>query len=297
MKFSGVVIKGAQIGNPFGIATANLAFEHIPSVDEGVYLVAIQIANDERKLQGLLHFGARPTFGADFSAEVHILDFQENIYEKKLNIEILKRLRDVQKFQNADALFTQIERDIIHAQKFFLRKRISDLWKTESPEAVESMADRATEQLESMSQFQNAERIFAYAPMGNEIPFVEKLWKKHMFKTWYFPKIEDQNMHFYEARYNELIPGEFGILEPRGTEKRASPEPSDLIFVPGVAATPQGARLGRGGGFYDRFLDYNQDCASIMVLPAFAVVEDVPMEAHDRMVAEVVEVDKSNISI
>ena len=114
LSFSAPVTHGHKIAQKFGIATANLDLDGLdlePDLEFGVYFV---LAN---KIPALLHFGPRKTFGSDVSAEVHILDFEDDLYGKNLEIEVLKKLRDIQKFQNADALYTQIEKDILQARK------------------------------------------------------------------------------------------------------------------------------------------------------------------------------------
>jgi 5-formyltetrahydrofolate cyclo-ligase len=81
----------------------------------------------------------------------------------------------------------------------------------------------------------------------------------------------------------DLAPGHAGILEPRDTCRRpVEPRDISLHFVPGMAYDPNGARLGRGSGHYDRFL---ADCApeTVKIGLAFSwqIVESIPTEAHD----------------
>ena len=88
MKFRGTVIEGYQVGNPFGIATANLEVEKDLDLKEGVYFVEVTVGFDPTnktsseidKYGGLLHIGQRKTFGSEFSIEVHILNFDQDLY-------------------------------------------------------------------------------------------------------------------------------------------------------------------------------------------------------------------------
>jgi 5-formyltetrahydrofolate cyclo-ligase len=87
-----------------------------------------------------------------------------------------------------------------------------------------------------------------------------------------------------------LRPGAFGIDEPQGEPVALTS--LDLVLVPGVAFTPDGRRLGRGGGHYDRFLAaLPPACPTIGVCFAEQLVDDLPMEAHDRLVGSVLAAD------
>lgn len=276
------VVKGLEIGTKFGIATANLELTDLPDIKEGVYLVSVKIK--EHYFGGLLHFGPRKTFGGDFSAEVHILDFNENIYDKSLSFSIEKKLRPVQAFKNADVLFTQIEKDIVQARKFFLRKRIRAHWENLSLSDEAHLASEALVHLAANVDFLEAPQVFVYAPMlHKEITFVASLMKAYPDKKYCFPKIIDQAMAFYAVDdYQTLETGAYALLEPTST-KAILPQSEDVIIVPAVAADKIGNRLGQGGGYYDTYLaSLKADPVRIAVLPWFAVVDEIPTETHDQ---------------
>lgn len=282
------VVKGLEIGAKFGIATANLELKALPDIKEGVYLVTVSL--NERYFEGLLHFGPRKTFGGDFSAEVHILDFDENIYDAFLSFSIEKKLRPVQAFKNADALFTQIEKDIVQARKFFLRKRVRAQWKTLSLSDEAHLASEARLHLSANVDFLEASNVFLYAPvMHKEIAFVASLMKAFPAKTYSFPKIENKKMAFYAVDdYQTLETGTYALLEPTST-RLMEPQNKDVILVPAVAADKTGNRLGQGGGYYDAYLgNLNSDPVRIAVLPWFAVVEEIPVAVHDESVDRVI---------
>jgi 5-formyltetrahydrofolate cyclo-ligase len=87
----------------------------------------------------------------------------------------------------------------------------------------------------------------------------------------------------------ELRPGAFGLLEPPQGSPIVAAEAVDLAIVPGVAFSPTGRRLGRGGGFYDRLLvRLRPDCLVVGVCAASSITSDVPQEPHDRPVDVVV---------
>ena len=84
-----------------------------------------------------------------------------------------------------------------------------------------------------------------------------------------------------------LVAGPFGVPTPQG---EAVPfRALDLVIVPGLAFTGAGDRLGRGGGHYDRFLaSLPEACPTIGVCFTEQLVDDLPLESHDRPVGEVV---------
>jgi 5-formyltetrahydrofolate cyclo-ligase len=87
----------------------------------------------------------------------------------------------------------------------------------------------------------------------------------------------------------DLRPGAFGLLEPPEGARIVDAEAVDLAIVPGVAFSPAGRRLGRGGGFYDRLLArLRPDCVVIGVCAQVCIVPTLPEEPHDRPVDVVV---------
>lgn len=94
----------------------------------------------------------------------------------------------------------------------------------------------------------------------------------------------------FSDRRADLIPGAFGIDEPDPGRCPLIPFAElDLVIVPGLAFTPAGERLGRGGGFYDRLLSHPDVCARrIGVCFDCQVVDSLPVESHDEGVDVVV---------
>ena len=109
----GTVVSGYQVGRKIGFPTANLRvdfpYKLIPSI--GVYAVRVQVAGQQWK--GMLSIGYRPTInnGNDLSIEVHILDFQGDIYNQKMRIEFIEFLRPEIKFDSVDELIAQMHKD------------------------------------------------------------------------------------------------------------------------------------------------------------------------------------------
>lgn len=113
---SGYVIKGKQIGRTIGFPTANIQlgvdYKLIPQT--GVYAVYVKIG--DKRFKGMLNIGFRPTVaGSEKTIEVHLLDFNEDIYGEGLEIQLVKRLRDETKFANLEELKAQITKDKVEA--------------------------------------------------------------------------------------------------------------------------------------------------------------------------------------
>jgi riboflavin kinase/FMN adenylyltransferase len=110
----GTVVEGRKIGRILGYATANIKpdyrYKMIPA--NGVYAVKVEIGGSI--LPGMLSIGTNPTVNNDpriRSIEVHILNFDENIYGKTISVLFIKRLRDEKKFVSTEALAEQMKAD------------------------------------------------------------------------------------------------------------------------------------------------------------------------------------------
>ncbi len=83
---------------------------------------------------------------------------------------------------------------------------------------------------------------------------------------------------------SELLPGRYGIPEPSAGGEKISPSGIDAIIVPGVAFDEAGNRLGRGGGYYDRFMEGAKNAAKIALCREMSLLSEVPYEEHDQSV-------------
>lgn len=101
------VIKGAQIGRKLGFPTANLKYpDKIIKIPYGVYKVKVF------NKPAVMNWGIKPTFESEELLEVHIPNYNNNLYNNELEIEILSKIRDEKKFENINDLKTQIKKDI-----------------------------------------------------------------------------------------------------------------------------------------------------------------------------------------
>lgn len=113
-ELSGTVIEGRRIGRDIGYPTANIKplSEHKLIPCNGVY--AVEVCLGDKKYAGMLSIGTNPTVNTDInfrSIEVHILNFEGNIYGKEITVVFRKRLRDEKKFDNLKQLTEQMNND------------------------------------------------------------------------------------------------------------------------------------------------------------------------------------------
>ena len=281
MKFRGRVIEGQKLARTLGVPTANLSLKQKPKIKEGVWLARVSF--DGEIYGGILHAGVRQT-DKQWVLEVHVLEFTGELVGKILEVEPVKFLRETQRFDALSALKVQIHLDVIEARKFFLRKKIRTHWKNMSNEERESLAKSAFNKISLFSEFQSAQVVYAFAPDNFEIPYVQELCSRFPEKQFAFPFVRGWDMKFYISKYEDLVPGNFKILEP--SIENLAPSP-DLVLVPAQAVAMTGERLGRGGGYYDEFLSQN-DAPTVCVQPEWAVLKDIPFESHDQRVGRVI---------
>jgi 5-formyltetrahydrofolate cyclo-ligase len=133
--------------------------------------------------------------------------------------------------------------------------------------------------------------VLGFAPLRREPD-----WTSAISTGWQvaLPRVEGEKLIFHRvASLAELKPGSHGAREPAADERtRVFATNATVVLVPGVAFDLAGARLGRGGGFYDRLLAHPHFAARrIAVCFACQLVERVPVEPHDVEVDEIVTED------
>ncbi len=115
LSFEARVITGQGKGKSLGYPTANLDKDAL-DMPHGVY--AVQVFIDRQKYYGLLHFGFKDVFKADVSAEILIRDFEADIYNQTIKVQILEKVREVRAFNNIDELKLAIENDLLFLKKY-----------------------------------------------------------------------------------------------------------------------------------------------------------------------------------
>lgn len=166
----------------------------------------------------------------------------------------------------------------IKSKKNGIRTALSAKRRILTAEQVRKCSQEVTEQLLQCPEFKAAHNIVFYYPIHNEID-VRPIVSAVNGKTFYLPVIHRKNIEIrcYTGE-DDLKQGKYGIPEPQTPTFKGKP---DLIIVPGVAFDKQLQRLGRGGGYYDRFLRKYKDITKIGVCYSFQVTDQLPTDKHD----------------
>ena len=160
-----------------------------------------------------------------------------------------------------------------------LRSYMRCLKKRQNSSELDRQSQEIMGILEKTPLFVNAKTVMLYSSLPDEVrtaAFIEK-WRNS--KRIILPTVVGDDIVPVELTSDtEFAVGDFNILEP---QNRPYTDGYDLIVVPGVAFDPTGNRLGRGRGYYDRFLLQHKNVAKIGICFDFQMVEQVPTEPND----------------
>jgi riboflavin kinase/FMN adenylyltransferase len=117
---TGKVVYGEQVGRSFGVPTANMELHRLRPPLAGVYAVEV-LGVTEGVVAGVANVGTRPTVNDSIRAnlEVHLLDFDGDIYGRTIQVVFRKKLRDEHKFESLEMLKQQIHKDLAQGREFF----------------------------------------------------------------------------------------------------------------------------------------------------------------------------------
>ena len=183
------------------------------------------------------------------------------------------------------------------------KKRLrSELWerrKQITPEERKRVSEICIAKALERPQVQKAKIVLLYASQDDEIQLYDLMQKLlDMGKIVCLPFITGK-MRMEAVRVTSLdalVDGEYGIKTVRPEDRQVIPvEGLDVIFVPGTGFSPFGARLGHGGGFYDRYLDKAVNAFRLVLAYDWQIVDEIPVEAHDTLVDEIL-TEKREIS-
>lgn len=185
--------------------------------------------------------------------------------------------------------------------KTSIRKAICTLREQLSATARASLSATISERLIQLPEYRQAGAVLGYMNFGAE--FASGLWVEQVLadgKRLALPKVNHHTNHldlyWVDDPENQLAAGLWGIREPivERCERLATPNEVEFALLPGVAFTREGARLGYGGGFYDKLLAGLDNEGGmqrpVLVAAAFAlqVIEQLPQEATDIKVEWIV---------
>lgn len=184
---------------------------------------------------------------------------------------------------------------VIDKEKKELRKKLLKRLLSLTDEEIKRRSNNVTEKLSSLPIYKESKNIMVYHPLPGEVDILEEIRKELSNKRFFFPvtDLKEKRMRIFEIKDldKDFIPGAYGIKEPNSqTAKETDTGAIDLIIVPGLAFDRQKNRLGRGAGFYDRFLaDIRGSTKKIGIVFDFQVLDNLPVNlSFDQKVDTVV---------
>ena len=117
MIYCGTIVQGLQLGRTFGYPTANVALDTPKSIPaNGVY--AVKVGLNKQIYNGMLYVGTRPTLKmSETTIEIHLFDFNEQVYNAHITFEIVEKVREERTFQSTEQLVNQIHQDYENIKK------------------------------------------------------------------------------------------------------------------------------------------------------------------------------------
>ena len=171
-------------------------------------------------------------------------------------------------------------------EKKELRTLIKTLKKQHTKEQLLEQSEKILTKLEQHPDFVKADTVMLYSALPDEVQTQAFLEKWHLKKHIILPTVVGDDI--IPVAYGEdtaFAVGDFNILEPQNEPYTGG---FDLIVVPGVAFDRNGNRLGRGRGYYERFLCQHLDVKRIGICFDFQLIDEVPAESFDIRMDEVI---------
>lgn len=167
-----------------------------------------------------------------------------------------------------------------------LRCQIKAQKRQHTKEQLFEQSERILSKLEQHPDFVKAEKVMLYNALPDEVQTLDFLEKWHLRKKIILPTVVGDDIIPVEyGRDTAFAVGDFNILEPQNEPYLGD---FDLIVVPGVAFDRKGNRIGRGKGYYDRFLSQHLEVKRIGICFDFQLVDEVPAETFDIRMDEVI---------
>jgi len=138
----------------------------------------------------------------------------------------------------------------------------------------------------SLKEFKAAQNIGLYYSKDHEIETANSILKfLEMGKKVSLPKIKNQELEFKRIEtLDEIETGKFNIKEPLNKCPTIKSQELDILIIPCLAIDEQGNRIGRGGGFYDKFLSQTNNIKTICIVHDLQILKKVPKEKHDKKI-------------
>lgn len=151
-------------------------------------------------------------------------------------------------------------------------------------EELPVLSPKALEALRANEHFRSARRVLLFYSLKDEVLTHDFLREVAKTKRVFLPVVRGEELFMAEYEEAQLRTGSFGIKEPLSSFYDGD---VDVAVVPGVAFSADGHRLGRGRGYYDRFLSQHP-CYRIGLCFSFQCLDTIPYEEHDVLMDEVI---------
>ena len=144
-----------------------------------------------------------------------------------------------------------------------------------------------------MAEFRRARNIMAYMPLRHEVDTRALLMKLlALKKNLFLPAVDRKRgeIAVFQVKNlkRDLVPGSYGILEPRARCVSGRPSDLDLVLVPGLGFDRQGGRLGHGKGYFDKFLRKVKRAKKIGIAFKEQILKKIPLEKNDQRMDRVI---------
>lgn len=163
--------------------------------------------------------------------------------------------------------------------KASIRKRMRELKKLLTDSQKSSAEQFVIERIERLEEFAKAEKVLLYYSLPDELPTHEMAARWSKTKSIYLPRVAGEDLEILPYSADSLASGSFSISEPQKGDI-LNPHLLDLVIVPAVAFDRHGNRVGRGKGFYDRFLT-GLNVTKIGICYDFQIVDEIESSSHD----------------
>ena len=163
-----------------------------------------------------------------------------------------------------------------------LRKQLAEKKRAMTPEQIRDKSEKLTRAFLQTAQYQAAKTLYGYLSYNQEVR-TEQILRQALAdgKTVAVPKVYGQEMKFILLTdLDRLEKSQMGIPEPIDDAPVAD-DPQALVLMPGVAFTAAGARMGYGGGYYDKFLAQEPQHPTVALCYDFQMVDALPTEEYD----------------
>ena len=127
MKLTGRVVQGRQLGRTIGFPTANLQLVKPAIIHQGVY--GVRVVRKGQVYVGMMNIGTCPTIAADHvqTIEVHLIDFEGDIYGEVLDVHIAFFIREEKKFASLELLVQQLHEDLAQAKSLLVLMKVEGM--------------------------------------------------------------------------------------------------------------------------------------------------------------------------